>query len=76
MINQFNYNMNNLYTPIIFREDFNENATINFSQAWSLFFSGGQEENILENKSYIAQFCNYILFAIIAFGSLSAINYI
>lgn len=64
MVNNFNYNHKNLLTPVIFRKDF-RNATISATQAWSLFFSAGQEENLFGKEREIGWFYNNTL---VAFG--------
>lgn len=47
METKFDFNGQNLFTPIIFREDFNQFAKLSETQAWSLFFTGSREDNAL-----------------------------
>ncbi|OKH18503.1 hypothetical protein [[Limnothrix rosea] IAM M-220] len=74
MVSQFEYTPNkNLFTPVIFREDFQE-ATISATQAWSLFFSAGQEENLFGENREIGWFYNNVIFAsVILFGLAAAL---
>jgi hypothetical protein len=71
MITKFNYEGKNLYTPVIFRPDF-QVATLNTNQAWSLFFSAGQEENELGNNNEYGWFFNNLLMAVIVSGIIGS----
>jgi hypothetical protein len=62
MITNFNYNPRNLLTPVVFREDF-QVATLSATQAWSLFFSAGQEENLFGENTETGWFFNNLLLA-------------
>lgn len=73
MKNNFDYTGQNLFTPIIFRSDFNDGSTLNVSQAWSLFFTAGQEENALDGKGSKGWFYNNLLLAVIAGGTVWAL---
>jgi hypothetical protein len=64
MISKFEYNPKNLYTPVIFRQDFNA-ATITATQAWSLFFTAGQEENLFGTEKETGWFYNNFLVAVV-----------
>ena len=72
---KFNYDNSNLYTPVIFREDFNDNATLNLSQTWSLFWTAGQEENALDSKPELAEFYTNILIATVVAGILASVSF-
>ena len=74
MVKDFNYAPNeNLFTPIVFRKDFKD-ATISATQAWSLFFSAGQEENLFgENREIGWFYKNVILSSVIVFGLTAAL---
>ncbi len=74
MVSEFSYSSKqNLETPIVFRKDF-RNATISATQAWSLFFSAGQEENLFGQEREIGWFYNNVLFAgVVAFGLTAAL---
>ncbi len=50
MKTNFNDSDQNQITPVIFRPDFNDFATINIAQAWSLFFTGGRKVNAFNNN--------------------------
>jgi hypothetical protein len=73
MVKNFEYIPNQtLFTPVIFREDFSE-ATISATQAWSLFFTAGQEENLFGKEREIGWFYNNLLLAWgITFGLAAA----
>ncbi len=75
MKTNFNYEGDNLFTPIIFRPDFNDGATLNITQAWSLFFTGGKEENALSDKPEKAWFYTNLLMAIVVTGIIGAVNF-
>lgn len=60
MITNFKYNYRNLFTPIIFRKDF-RSATISATQAWSLFFTAGQDEDAFGENPETGWFFNYLL---------------
>ena len=74
MVSKFNYTSNqNLFTPIIFREDFKD-AQLSATQAWSLFFSAGQEENLFGENREIGWFYNNVLLAsVVLFGLTAAL---
>lgn len=62
MVTDFKYTPKNLFTPVIFRKDF-QDATLSATQAWSLFFSAGQEENLFGEEKEIGWFYNNLLLA-------------
>ena len=68
----FEYNQKNLYTPVVFRSDFN-NATLNLNQAWSLFFTAGDEEGFLGANPQKGLFFSNLLMAIVATGIIGAV---
>ena len=72
MITKFNYEGQDLYTAIIFRDDFQE-TPININQAWSLFFSAGQEENELGNNPEYGWFLNNLLIAVAISGMIGTL---
>jgi hypothetical protein len=71
MITNFKYEGENLYTPVIFRPDF-QVATLNVNQAWSLFFTVGQEENDLGRNEEKGWFFNHLLIATIVSSIIGA----
>lgn len=72
MITKFNYEGQDLYTPIIFRDDF-QGTTLDINQAWSLFFSTGQEENDLGNNREYGWFFNNLLIAVAISGMIGSL---
>ncbi|BAW96400.1 hypothetical protein NIES970_13280 [[Synechococcus] sp. NIES-970] len=62
MTTDFEYTPKNLFTPVIFRQDF-QDATLSATQAWSLFFSAGQEENLFGQEKEIGWFYNNVILA-------------
>lgn len=47
METKFEFSGQALFTPIAFREDFNQFARLSETQAWSLFFTASREDNAL-----------------------------
>ncbi|NMF59803.1 hypothetical protein [Pseudanabaena yagii] len=47
METKFDFSGQNLFIPIVFREDFNQFAKLSETQAWSLFFTGSREDSAL-----------------------------
>jgi hypothetical protein len=66
----FNYEGSNLFTPTVFREDFNHFAPISATQAWALFFTASKDDAALGSNPAAGQFWNSILFAVVAAGIL------
>lgn len=66
----FNYEGHNLFTPTVFREDFNQFASISATQAWSLFFTASKEDTALGYKAELGRFWNSVLFTIVIAGIL------
>ncbi|MDF5732761.1 MAG: hypothetical protein PUP92_33420 [Rhizonema sp. PD38] len=64
MTNNFNLKSPELFSPVVFRSDFNSFKTINASQAWSLFFTGGREDQKLDSNQRIGLFFTSTLLAI------------
>ena len=62
------YQNKDLFAPVVFRQDFNDFAPINGNQAWSLFFTGGQEDKQLEGSPELGRFFTFTLMAIAATG--------
>ncbi|MBE9176548.1 hypothetical protein IQ225_16760 [Synechocystis salina LEGE 06155] len=58
------YQNKDLFAPVVFRTDFNEFAPINSNQAWSLFFTAGQEDKQLGNSPELGRFFTNTLLAI------------
>ena len=61
-----------LFAPVIFRSQFNNFETLSIDRAWSLFFTGGQEDKVLGFKSELGWFFSNFLVATGATGILWA----
>ena len=68
----FEYTQENLYTPVVFRSDFNS-ASLSLNQAWSLFFTAGDEENLLGKNPQKGWFFSNFLMAIVVAGIIGAV---
>ncbi|MBE9205027.1 hypothetical protein IQ244_00440 [Nostoc sp. LEGE 06077] len=64
MINNLNFQSPELFGSVVFTPDFNSFKTINPSQAWSLFFTGGREDNKLDSKPRISLLFTMIVLAL------------
>ncbi|BAZ40959.1 hypothetical protein NIES4101_69210 [Calothrix sp. NIES-4101] len=53
-----------LFSPIVFRPDFNHFEKINATQAWSIFFTRGREDKALGINLTAGRFFNLSLIAI------------
>ncbi len=74
MKTDFNFPGKYLLGPVIFRPDFNAKAeAITANQAWSLFFTGGQEDKALGFNPEAGRFFTNLLLAIGASGILWAV---
>ncbi|NJO76384.1 MAG: hypothetical protein HC833_23135 [Leptolyngbyaceae cyanobacterium RM1_406_9] len=64
MKTDFDFPNKYLIGPVVFRPEFNAQAeVINANQAWSLFFTAGQEDKILGFNAGPGQFFTNLLFA-------------
>ena len=73
MKTQFNYKGQNLFLPVIFRTDFNDGSTLNIAQTWSLFFTGGQEENAFNKNPEYGWFFTNLIFSIVPMGIIGSL---
>ena len=73
MKTDFNFPQKDLLGPVVFRPNFNNFETINVNQAWSLFFSGGQDDNKLGGGTELGRFFTNFLIAVGVTGSIWAI---
>jgi hypothetical protein len=74
MKTDFNFPNKYLIGPVVFRPDFNAQAeAISANQAWSLFFTAGQEDNALGINAEIGRFFTNVLLAFGAAGVLWAL---
>ncbi|MCS6782302.1 MAG: hypothetical protein RMI89_01470 [Gloeomargarita sp. SKYBB_i_bin120] len=58
-----------LLGPVVFRPGFNNFEQITATQAWSLFFTASQEDNIFGYNPQIGWFLNGVLLATVLFGA-------
>lgn len=65
METKFDFNSQNLFKPIAFREDFNQFARLSQTQAWSMFFTASREDNALGFKKAVGRFWTGLLIAAI-----------
>lgn len=64
------FNSKDLFAPVIFRSDFNQFAEINGNQAWSLFFTAGNEDKELGFNPEVGRFLTNLLIGIVVTGSI------
>lgn len=70
MKTDFDFPQKDLIGPVVFRPDFNNFETINANQAWSLFFSAGQDDNKLGQQTELGRFFTNLLIAVGVTGTL------
>ncbi|MDM9385056.1 hypothetical protein QUB80_30840 [Chlorogloeopsis sp. ULAP01] len=75
MKTDFNYPNKDLLGAVVFRPDFNNFEKINTNQAWSLFFTAGQEDKVLGQETEFGKFFSNLLIAIAVTGSIWAIYF-
>ncbi|BAZ20435.1 hypothetical protein NIES4073_13110 [Kalymmatonema gypsitolerans NIES-4073] len=68
MTSNLNFKSPELFGSVVFRPDFNSFKTINASQAWSLFLTGGREDKELGSSPQIGLFFTSILLAVATSG--------
>jgi len=61
-----------LFAPVIFRSDFNRFKPISSNEAWSLFFTAGQEDKQLGFNPELGRFFTNLLVAILITSGLWA----
>lgn len=59
-----------LFAPVVFRADFNQKEPINTNQAWSLFFTAGQEDKALGFQAELGNFFTNTLIAVAVTGAV------
>lgn len=62
-----------LFAPVVFRSSFNHFESINATQAWSLFFTAGNEDKQLGFQPEAGRFFNNILMAIAVTGIIGGV---
>ena len=75
MRTDFDFPQRDLLGPVVFRPNFNNFEIINVNQAWSLFFSGGQDDNKLGRGTELGRFFTNSLIAIGVTGTLWAVYF-
>ncbi|MBW4673859.1 MAG: hypothetical protein KME52_07490 [Desmonostoc geniculatum HA4340-LM1] len=75
MKTDFDYSRKDLIGPVVFRPTFNNFETINVNQAWSLFFSAGQDDNRLGQQIELGRFFTNLLIAVGVTGIIWAIYF-
>jgi len=74
MKTDFDFPNKYLIGPVVFRPDFNaQSEVINANQAWSLFFTAGQEDKVLGFNPEAGRFLTNLLLAVGAAGVLWAV---
>ncbi|MBD6619755.1 hypothetical protein FNW02_29055 [Komarekiella sp. 'clone 1'] len=73
MNNDLDFKSPELFGSVVFRPDFNSFKTINASQAWSLFFTGGREDKKLDSNPRISLFFTSILLVLGVSGFARAV---
>jgi hypothetical protein len=64
MKTDFDFSNQYLVGPVVFRPDFNAKAeALTVTQAWSLFFTAGQEDKVLGLSAEAGQFFTNLLLA-------------
>lgn len=63
METKFNFDGLSLFTPIAFREDFNQFAKLSATQAWSLFFTASRDDSALGLSRAAGRFWTGLLVA-------------
>lgn len=62
-----------LLAPVVFRSDFNNGESITATQAWSLFFTAGQEDKALGFEPELGRFFTNLLIAAGVTGTVWAL---
>jgi len=75
MKTDFDFPKKDLIGPVVFRPDFNNFETINLNQAWSLFFTAGQNDKALGEQAELGNFFTNLLIAVVVTGSLWGIYF-
>ncbi|WP_414590423.1 hypothetical protein [Anabaena sp. CCY 9614] len=64
MTHNLNFKSPQLFSPVVFSSEFNSFKSINASQAWSLFFTGGREDRKLDSNPRISLLFTSVLLAL------------
>lgn len=66
-------NYKDLLAPVIFRTDFNKFQPIDSNQAWSLFFTAGNEDKELGFNTELGRFFTNVTIAVAVTGVIGSI---
>ena len=72
MKTDFTFDQRNFFAATVFNADFNSFAPLTANQAWSLFFTLGQDDAALGDNAEVGRFFNNITLAIVAAFVLGA----
>ncbi len=72
METKFDFSGKNLFTPIAFREDFNQFALLSETQAWSMFFTASRDDNALGFSKSTGRFWTGLVIATVVEAMLGA----
>jgi hypothetical protein len=72
MRTDFDFPKKDLIGPVVFRPSFANGEKININQAWSLFFTAGQDDNVLGQQVELGKFFTNLLIAVGVTGTLLA----
>ncbi|MDF5708305.1 MAG: hypothetical protein PUP90_11635 [Nostoc sp. S4] len=72
MRTDFDFPKTDLIGPVVFRPDFTNFEKINLNQAWSLFFTAGQDDKALGQEIELGKFFTNLLIAVGVTGTLWA----
>ncbi|MGV0102155.1 hypothetical protein [Nostoc sp. DSM 114167] len=70
MRTDFDFPKQDLIGPVVFRPDFTNFEKINLNQAWSLFFTAGQDDKALGQEIELGKFFTNLLIAVGVTGIL------
>jgi hypothetical protein len=70
MSTDYDFRNTDLFGPVAFRPEFNNFQEINASQAWSLLFTGSNEDKVLGFNPESGRFFTNVLVAIVVSGAL------
>ncbi len=73
MNSDFDFSNKDLFGPVIFRPAFNSAEDINANQAWSLFFTAGQEDKKLGFNVEAGRLFTNLLAAVVVAGGIGAV---
>ncbi|NJL49674.1 MAG: hypothetical protein HC929_22370 [Leptolyngbyaceae cyanobacterium SM2_5_2] len=72
MTTDFDFSSQELFGPVVFRPSFNQAEAISANQAWSLFFTAGQEDKKLGFNAEAGRLFTNLLVATAVSGVIGA----